>query len=97
MKMKMFSILLTLVCIGFVLMLAGDSVAQTKVTFEAEVESIIEERTYKVGDTTPLTITVKRGNAVQANQPITFRVSRFCGQQQSHPKAGSYGCISQSS
>ena len=77
MKMKMFSILLTLVCIGFVLMLAGDSVAQTKVTFEAEVESIIEERTYKVGDTTPLTITVKRGNAVQANQPIVFRVLGF--------------------
>ena len=77
MKMKMFSILLTLVCIGFVLMLAGDSVAQTKVTFEAEVESIIEERTYKVGDTTPLTITVKRGNVVQANQPIIFRVLGF--------------------
>ena len=74
MKMKAFSILLTLVCIGFVLMLAGDSVAQTKISFEAEVESIIVERTYKVGDTTPFTITLRRNGVEQPNQRITFDV-----------------------
>ena len=72
--MKMFSILLTLVCIGFVLVLAGDSVAQTKISFEAEVESIIVERTYKVGDTTPFTITLRRNGVEQPNQRITFEV-----------------------
>ena len=74
MKMKTFSILLTLVCIGFVLMLAGDSVAQTKVEFVAEVESIVEERTYEVGDTTPLTITLRRGGQVLRNEPVVFSV-----------------------
>ena len=75
--MKTFSILLTLVCIGFVLMLAGDSVAQipqTKIKFEAETESIVIEREYNVGDTTPLTITVRRNNVVLPNTEITFRV-----------------------
>ena len=75
--MKTFSILLTLVCIGFVLMLAGDSVAQiaqTKIKFEAESESIIVERGYKVGDTTRLTITVRRNNLRLPDEEITFRV-----------------------
>ena len=74
--MKTFSILLTLVCIGFVLMLAGDSVAQTQqeIKFEARSESIIVKRAYRVDDTTPLTITVRRNNLVLVDATITFQV-----------------------
>ena len=74
--MKTFSILLTLVCIGFVLMLVGDSVAQ--VEFGAVVESVVERtREYRVGDTVTLVITLKRNGVLQANQPVTFRALGF--------------------
>ena len=72
--MKTFSILLTLVCIGFVLMLAGDSVAQTTISFEAEVESIVIERKYEKGDTTPFTITLRRNGTRHPNETINFEV-----------------------
>ena len=77
MKMKMFSILLTLVCIGFVLMLAGNTAAQTKIQFEAETQvAQIEqiERLYRVGETSPLTITLSRDGVLLRNEPVTFRV-----------------------
>ena len=76
--MKTFSILLTLVCIGFVLMLAGDSVAQT-VEFGAVVESIVEttRREYRVGDTVTLVITLRRDGVLQDDQPVTFRALGF--------------------
>lgn len=77
MKMKTFSVLLTLVCIGFVLMFAGNAAAQTKIEFKAETESIQDpptKRQYQVGETVPLTITLTRDGALAGNQPVTFRV-----------------------
>ncbi len=73
--MKTFSILLTLVCIGFVLMLTGNAAAQ--ITFEAETEVERVQKKYQVGDTTPLTITLRRDGAVQAGETVTFRVLGF--------------------
>ena len=41
MKIKAFSILLTLVCIGFVLLLAGNAAAQqAKIEFTAETDDV---------------------------------------------------------
>ena len=76
MKIKMFSILLTLVCIGFVLMLAENAAAQqAQIEFTAETDDVVvEERKYKIGDKTRLTITLKRDGAVAPNQPVVFRV-----------------------
>ena len=77
MKMKTFSVLLTLVCIGVVLMFAENAAAQTKIEFKAETESIQDpptKRQYQVGETVPLTITLTRDGALAGNQPVTFRV-----------------------
>ena len=78
MKVKAFSILLTLVCIGFVLMLAGSAAAQTNVKFEAETTLVTPRplKAYEVADTARLTITVKLGNQAVANAPITFSLPR---------------------
>ena len=72
--MKTFSILLTLVCIGFVLMLAGNTAAQTRISFEAEVETVVIEREHEVNETTPLTIILRQDGRVQADQRIDFEV-----------------------
>ena len=76
MKIKAFSILLTLVCIGFVLMLAESAAAQqAQIEFTAETDDVVvEERRYKRGDKTRLTITLRRDGAVVPNHPVTFRV-----------------------
>ena len=78
MKMKAFSILLTLVCIGFVLMLAGNASAQqAQIEFTAETDDIVTEvveRKYEIGDKTRLTITLRRDGAVAPDQPVVFRV-----------------------
>ena len=77
--MKTFSSfnLFILACLGFLLLFTGNAFAQ-KISFEAETESAIVQRAeYEVGDTTPLTITLKReGSAVQ-NQRITFSSERL--------------------
>ena len=76
MKIKAFSILLTLVCIGFVLMLAGNAAAQqAQIEFTAETdEVVVVEREYKIGEQTRLTITLRRDGAVVSNHPVIFRV-----------------------
>ena len=76
MKIKAFSILLTLVCIGFVLMLAGNAAAQqAQIEFTAETDDIVVvERKYEIGDKTRLTITLRRDGAVAPDQPVVFRV-----------------------
>ena len=74
MKMKMFSILLTLVCIGFVLMLAGSAAAATNVKFEAETQLVTPQKTFEVGDTARLTVTVKVNDLAADNSPIRFSV-----------------------
>ena len=72
MKMKVFSILLILVCIGFVLMLAGSAAAQTNVQFEAETRLLTGPSRFEVGNTALLTVTVKVGGRPVVNRPITF-------------------------
>ena len=72
MKMKVFSILLILVCIGFVLMLAGSATAQTNVKFEAETLLLTPRQTFEVRDTARLTVTVKVGGDPVVRQPIRF-------------------------
>ena len=73
MKMKAFSILLTLVCIGFVLMLAG-SVAAQNVKFEAETTLVTPRplKAYEVGDTARFTITVKLEGQAVGGAPLRF-------------------------
>ena len=72
--MKNVFLVVTLVCIGFVLMLAGNASAQTKISFEAEVERIEVERRYQVGDVVPLAITLRRNGIVVTGQLVRFRV-----------------------
>ena len=87
--MKTFSSfsLFTLVCLGSFLLFTGNAFAQ-KISFEAETEAAIVQRAeYEVGDTTPLTITLKReGSAVQ-NERITF-ISERSGAATISPSAG---------
>ena len=80
MKMKMFSVLLTLVCIGFVLMFAENAAAQAKIEFTAETEVVEVEKVFDIGETTPLTITLSRGGALVNNQRVQFRVIGFVDQ-----------------
>ena len=72
MKMKVFSILLILVCIGFVLMLAGSAAAQTNVRFEAETQRLTPPPTFEVNGSARLTVTVRVNGLVVPNRPITF-------------------------
>ena len=75
MKMRLFSVLLTLVCIGFVLMFTENAAAQqAKIQFTAETEVVEVEKVFEVGDTTPLTITLRRGGVLVPNQRVEFRV-----------------------
>ena len=74
--MRLFSVLLVLVCIGCVLMLAENAAAQqAKIEFTAEADDVVVvERQYEIGDETTLTITLRRGGALVLDQPVTFRV-----------------------
>lgn len=76
MKMRLFSVLLVLGCIGCVLMLAENAAAQqAKIEFTAEADDVVVvERQYEIGDETTLTITLRRGGALVLDQPVTFRV-----------------------
>ena len=71
------SILLTLAVFGIALMLAGNASAQ-KISIEAEVSVSVTEapttRTYRVGDTATLTITLKRNGLAVDGQDIEFEV-----------------------
>ena len=78
MRMNRFVFLLTLACIGIALMLAGNAAAQNKISIEAEVSVSVTEapttRTYRVGDTATLTITLKRNGSAVGGQAIEFEV-----------------------
>ena len=79
MNMNRFSILLTLACIGIALMLAGNASAQDdtsdKISFESETSiKAVEERPYKVGESAPLTITLRRNGIAVPGEQIDFEV-----------------------
>ena len=75
MKMKTFSVLLMLVCIGFVLMLAENAAAQQAIEFTAETDDVVVvARQYEIGDKTLLTITLRRDGELAIDEPVTFRV-----------------------
>ena len=76
MKMRLLSVLLALVCIGFVLMLAQNAAAQqAKIEFTAEADDReVVEREFEIGEQTTLTITLRRGGALVTNQDVEFRV-----------------------
>ena len=77
MKIKAFSILLTLVCIGFVLMLAENAAAQqARIEFTVEADDV-RVVAYEIGDETTLTITLRRAGELARNQLVTFRVLGF--------------------
>ena len=82
MKMRSFSVLLTLVCIGFVLMLAENAAAQqAQIEFTAEADDVVVvERQYEIGDETTLPITLRRACELARNQPVTFWVLDFVAQ-----------------
>ena len=79
MRISKFTFLSILACIGIALMLAGNASAQDKVSFEAEIGPLVREvdvteRTYRVGDTAPLTITLRRNGVVEPGEDIVFEV-----------------------
>ena len=87
--MKTFSSfnLFMLVCLGSLLLFTGNAFAQ-KISFEAETEAAIVQRAeYEVGDTTPLTITLKRDGSAVPNERITFSSERS-GAATISPSAG---------
>ena len=78
--MKTFSSfnLFILACLGFLLLFTGNAFAQ-KISFEAETEVAIvqvQKADYEVGDTTPLTITLKREGLAVRNERITFSAEK---------------------
>ena len=84
MKMRLFSVLLTFVCIGCLGMFAENAAAQqageADIEFRAETQVVTVPKKHEVGDTTPLTITLRRGGAVVPNQELVFRVIGFVSQ-----------------
>ena len=78
--MKTFSSfnLFILVCLGSLLLFTGNAFAQ-RISFEAETEAAtvqIQRAEYEVGDTTPLTITLKREGFAVPNILVTFSSER---------------------
>ena len=84
MKMRLFFVLLTFVYIGCLGMFAENADAQqageADIEFRAETQVVTVPKEYEVGDTTPLTITLRRGGAVVPNQNLVFRVIGFVDQ-----------------
>jgi len=66
--------LFTLVCLGLALMLGGNVAAQepANIRFVAETEQEVVIKPIEVGDTIPLTITLRRGDRPVGNTPVTF-------------------------
>lgn len=84
MKMRLFFVLLAFVYIGCLGMFAENADAQqageADIEFRAETQVVTVPKEYEVGDTTPLTITLRRGGAVVPNQNLVFRVIGFVDQ-----------------
>ena len=85
MKMRLFFSILALVCIGGLGIFAQNAAAQAnaqqaKTVFTAETEVEVVEKQYAVGDTTPLTITLRSDGVLARNEPVTFRVIGFVDQ-----------------
>jgi len=66
--------LFTLVCLGLALMLGGNVAAQepANIRFVAETEQEVVIKPIEVGDTIPLTITLRRGDRPVGDTPVTF-------------------------
>ena len=70
-----FSIILTLAVFGLALMLAGNASAQEDISIESETRvRAVETRPYKVGESAPLTITLRRDGIAVPGEKIEFEV-----------------------